>query len=173
MKRIFFGTALLLIMSLFLVGCSDSEDDSLDGTVESNSSENDSEAKEEDVEEESIDEVIVDDKNYKATLLEIVKKEDEIFGKTIEVVFEVENKLDQMITVQARDVSADGYMVDETILAMSQDVVGGKKAKAVLSIEDFEGYDFPELEENLEMVLHIFEEETYDTIGDHEVNISF
>lgn len=178
MKKVFFGAALILIMSLFLAGCGDSEEDNLGGTVENGSSENDTESntednEEEDTEENKINEVIVDDENYKATLLEIVKKEDEIFGSSIEIVFEIENKLDKTITVQARDVSADGYMVDETILVMSQDVVGGKKAKAVLSIEDFDGYDFPELEEDLEMVLHVLDEETYDSIGEHEVNITF
>lgn len=106
-------------------------------------------------------------------MLEIVKKKDPIFGESIQVVFEIENKLDYAIGVQARSVSADGYMVDETILSMSQEVAAGKKAKAVLSIEDFEGYDFPELKEDFEMDLHVFNYDSFEDIAQHEVKVSF
>lgn len=178
MRKMLF--AMLLTLSLVLVGCGETEN--LGGTVTNDASNtenadesNNAEAAvENDNEEENeVNQVIVDNDSYKVTLLEILKKTDEIFGDSIEVVYEVENHLDKTITLQARDVSADGYMVDETLLSMSQDVVGGKKAKAVLSIHDFEGYDFPELEEDIEMVLHIFDAESWDTIEDHEVKVSF
>ena len=138
MKKVIFCAA--IILSLALAGCGDSSTESVAGTVNNETSTNDTttsenEAVEETEEEEStsINEVIVDNDKYKVTLLEILKNEDDIWGNTIEVVYEVENRLDYTIGVQARSVSADGYMVDEAIYSMSQEVVGGKKAKAVLT----------------------------------------
>ena len=178
MKKLIFSAA--IILSLALAGCGDSSTESVAGTVNNETSTNDTttsenEAVEETEEEEStsINEVIVDNDKYKVTLLEILKNEDDIWGNTIEVVYEVENRLDYTIGVQARSVSADGYMVDEAIYSMSQEVVGGKKAKAVLTINEFEGYDFPELTSDFEMTLHIFNYDTFDTIEDHLVQVSF
>lgn len=179
MRKVLF--AMLLTLSLVLVGCGETE--SLSGTVtnDSTNTENtensnnnvDATVENEKDEENEVNQVIVDNDSYNITLLEILKKTDDIFGDSIEIVYEVENHLDKTITLQARDVSADGYMVDETLVSMSQDVVGGKKAKAVLSIHDFEGYDFPVLEEDFEMVLHVFDTDSWDTIEDHEVKVAF
>lgn len=192
MKKFFFSA--ILIVSLILVGCSETETENLGGTVANNSEEdnstennsnnaneegnnsndaNEEDNNSEDTEESKVDQIIADDENYKVTLLEIVKKSDDIFGDSIEVVFEIENKLDHTIVAQARSVSADGYMVDETIISMSQEVAAEKKAKAVLSIEDFDDYDFPELEEDFEMTLLMIDEETYENIAEHEVKVSF
>ena len=177
MKKLIFSA--VIILSFALAGCGDSSTESLEGTVNNETSTNDTTASKNDAVEEteeeatSINKLIVDNGKYKVTLLEILKKEDDIWGNTIEVVYEVENRLDYTIGVQARSVSADGYMVDDTIYSMSQEVVGGKKAKAVLTINEFEGYDFPELTSDFEMTLHIFNYDTFDTIEDHLVQVSF
>ena len=176
MKKLIFSAA--IIFSLALAGCGDSSEESLNGKVNNEASTNETTNSENDAakdseEKESINQVIVDNDMYKITLLEILKKEDDIWGNSIDVVYEVENRLDYTICVQARSVSADGYMVDEAIYSMSQEVVGGKKAKAVLTINDFEGYDFPELTSDFEMTLHVFNYDSFDTIADHLVQVSF
>lgn len=117
--------------------------------------------------------LIVDNENVKATLVDVIRKKDDIFGDEIRVKFEVENKTDHPIEVQARQVSADGKMIDETILSMSTEVAPGKIADAVLTISDYEGYEFPALEDNLEMILHIFSWENEDFSEDHEVKVHF
>lgn len=185
MKRYF----LLIIMAIGLVGltaCGGTESEDLGGKVKEENAENaaevnnegeneaesENEAENESAEKE-INELIVDNDNLKATLVKITKESDSIFGDSYKVIFEVENKLDHSIEVQARSVSADGMMVDEALLSMSQEVAPGKKAKAVLDISDFEGYDFPEMEEDFEMTLHIFSFDDFDYTEDHEVKVEF
>lgn len=167
----------MLALLLAVAGCGDTETENLGGNLNEEVDQDEEivvdEEESAELEENKIDQVVVDNENYKATLVEIVKKKDSIFGESIEAIFEIENKVDYTIVAQARSVSADGYMIDETILNMSQEVAGGKKAKAVLTIEDFEGYDFPELNEDFEMTLYMLNEDTYETIGEHDVKVSF
>ena len=180
MKKVIYSVALVASL-IGLSACGETEKESVKGDVKQEETSSDTtatdetkkEEKKEDVkdEENKIDQVIVDNDSYKITLLEIIKKDDEFMGKSIDVVYEVENKLDYAIGVQARSVSADGYMVDEAIISMSQEVVGGKKAKAVMNIMEVEDYDFPELKENLEMSLHIFNHDSFDEIENIPVNV--
>ena len=74
-----------------------------------------------------------------------MKKNDELWGQSYEVVFDVENKRADTIVVQAREVSADGRMVDEMLIAMSDELAPGKVGLAKLIIDEYEGYDFPEI----------------------------
>ena len=182
MKKIIFSVA--IIFTLVLAGCGNSSKENVEGTVNNDTSTNNesksdnSTSKNESKNDkgsgtESINEVIVDNDMYKITLLEILKKNDDMWGNTIEVVFEVENRLDYTIGAQARSVSADGYMVDESTYSMSQEVVAGKKAKAVLTINEFEGYEFPELNNNFEMTLLVFNYDSFEDIAEHPVNVSF
>ena len=168
----------VLILTVALAGCGNSSEENINGTVNNDTATNDTTnsnngAEKENEEKENINQVIVDNDMYKITLLEIVKKEDEIWGNSINVVYEVENRLDYTIGVQARSVSADGYMVDEAIYSLSQEVAAGKKAKAVLTINDFEGYDFPELTSDFEMTLVVFNYDTFEDIAEHPVKVSF
>lgn len=108
----------------------------------------------------------------KATLVSVERKTDSLFGDSVEVTFEVENKRSDTIEVQAREVSADGKMIDEAMLVMSQEVSSGKKADAVLTIQNFEeDGELPAMEENIEMLLHIFSWDDFDFTEDHEVTI--
>lgn len=117
---------------------------------------------------------IVDNENIKATLVSVEKKSDETWGDSIEVTFEVENKREDTIEVQAREVSTDGKMVDESMLSMSQEISGGKKADAVLTIENLEeGGKLPPIEENLEMVLHAFSWDDMDYEENQQVKVEF
>ena len=70
-------------------------------------------------------------------------------------------------------VSADNKMVDDMLYSMSTEVSPGKLADCVLKIEEYEGYTFPKLEENLEMKLHIFSWDDYDFELDYPVNVTF
>lgn len=117
------------------------------------------------------EQVIADNENIKATLTKVEKVIDDIWDEEkVKVTFEVENKRDDTIEVQAREVSADGKMVDEMMLTMSQEVSGGKLADAVLEIQNYEG-DLPQMEDNLEMILHIFSWDDMDFTEDHPVSI--
>lgn len=62
--------------------------------------------------------------------------------------------------------------VDEPMLHMSQEVVAGKKADAVLEIENFDG-DLPDMEEELKMKLHVFSWDDMDFDEDYEVKVEF
>lgn len=163
------------IAALALAACGGTETENVSGSVDdtnTNQEEVDNEEAGTSEQNEDINYVVADNEKYSATLKNIVKKSDDIFGDSIEVVFEVENKTDTTIAFQSREVSADGYMVDDALISMSQEVAAGKKAKAVLSISDYEGYDFPELNEEFEMTLHVFNYDTFDTIEDHKFTVN-
>lgn len=114
---------------------------------------------------------IVDNENIRATLVRVEHIVDETWDEErVEIVFEVENKRSDTIEVQAREVSADGKMIDDMMLVMSQEVAAGKLADAVLKIENYEG-DLPAMEDNIEMVLHIFSWDDMDYTEDHPVTI--
>lgn len=180
MKKLLFG--LLLLLTLALAACG-STSENVSGKVDTDkATSTEQEATEEEAVESSeeasndeneINQLIVDNENVKATLVKIIKKSDDIWGNTIEVVFDVENKRSDTIEVQANTVSADGRMVDETLLSMSQEVAPGKAATATLTINEYEGYDFPALESDFEMTLHIFSWDDYDYTEDHPVKVTF
>src|SRR5699024_5107540 len=115
----------------------------------------DDEADEEEEEEkQEINKEIVDNDDFTIDLISVEKKVNTEYNEEkIEVKFEVENKRDDTITVQAREVSADGKMIDPTIASMSTDISSGKVADAILNIQDYEGDDLPEIEEDLELIL--------------------
>ena len=165
-------------MLILLTGCGDTTEENIEGTVENNdgnetnvNKDNDKNKDNNDVNE--INQVIVDNENVKATLVKITKISDDTWGNSIEVTFEVENRRNETIEVQARTVSADGRMIDETLLSMSQEVAPEKTATAKLSIMEMEGYDFPELTSDFEMTLHIFSWDNYDYEENHPVNVKF
>ena len=124
---------------------------------------------------EEVNQNIADDDLVKIDLLNVERTTDEIFGDSIKVNFEIENKTDSKIIVQSRDVSADGYMVDD-IVAFSPEIAANKKIKDKLTLEEVfldEGDELPKLEENLEMTIIVVDDETYDEIGSYDVNIDF
>ncbi|MBU8906515.1 hypothetical protein [Desertibacillus haloalkaliphilus] len=116
-------------------------------------------------------EEIADTENIRATLMSVEKVVDETWDdERILVTFEVENKMEDTIEVQAREVSADNRMIDQSMLSMSQEVSGGKLADAVLTIQNYDG-DLPDIEDNIEMILHIFSWDDYDFTEQHDVHI--
>lgn len=171
----FIALVVIIVLGLFVGGDEEAETaDSTESTEETVSMGNENEAEE--VAEEDLyefDEVIADDEDFKATLLSIEHINDEQWDEErIEVRFDVENKRDENIEVQARTVSLDGRMIDESLLMMSQEVAPGKVAEAVLVIQDFEGKELPELEGDFEMTLRMFDWEDYEYEKETEVNVN-
>lgn len=94
-----------------------------------------------------------------------LSKDDSFFGPG--VILYIENNSDQDATIQVRDVSVNGFMVESS---MSEDVVAGKKA---ISAVQFYSTD---LEENgitditdVELYFHIFNASSWDTLFDSDV----
>lgn len=179
-KKLIFSAA--LVLSLGLAACGETETENVGGKVETSSSEKantqDTEKAKDDTKENAdsnkeINQVIVDNDKVKATLVKIVKSTDSVFGNSYEVVFDVENKSSEKIGVQARSVSVDGRMVDETILSMSQDVAAGKTASAKLTIREMEGYEFPEFKSDLEMGLFVYSSENITNAEEIPVKVKF
>ena len=78
----------------------------------------------------------------------------------------IENNTDKSVTVQARNVSINGLMVDQIF---SSDVVSGKKANDTITfiLDDLAKETISSIKE-LEFVLHVFDTETWDDIVDSE-----
>ena len=91
--------------------------------------------------------------------------ENSVFGPG--VILYVENNSDKDITIQVRDVSVNGFMVDTS---MSEDVVAGKKAISAVtffssSLEDNGITDITDVE----LYFHIFDQKSWDEIFDSDV----
>lgn len=171
MKRLNIFLCMLLVFGL-LVGCADFKEDGEENRNRDSKTEKQTLKKKEGVIE--INLPIADDDIVQATLIEIKKDKDVLFGNTIEVKFEVVNKTDKTIEVQARQVSIDGKMVDESTIFMSQEIAPGKSADAVMTILEFDDIELPAMEENLEMLLHVFSwDDFFDSNYDYPVKVEF
>lgn len=167
--------SLLLTMSLFvalvLAACGSTETEGKDiGSVDTGKQENSSNANvednegeattnedaEEDIDSTTYDEVLLDDEIATVILKGIETEKDEIFGNQHNVKLEIENKTENTVYVQSREVSIDGFMVDDNVI-FSETVAGGKKAKGELSIMAFDD-ELPELNENIEFKLVVIDE---------------
>lgn len=168
---------LILLASavLLLSACGEVETKEKDvGSVESSDKAKgkESESKETEEAETEIEKVVADDEYIKATLVSIEHKVDDLFDEEKYVVnITLENKTENKIMVQARDVSIDGTMVDDMVM-FSQDVAGNKKANGKLEIQNYDG-DLPEMNEDIEFTLTVIDEESFDTVAEHEVNVDF
>jgi len=116
----------------------------------------------------------IGDLAYNENGVEIVVKgisvEDSIFGPGI-IVY-IANSSERDITVQVRDVSVNGFMMD-TIF--SSDVLAGKHSVSAITFlsSDLEENEITEIEET-ELSFHIFDKNSWDTIVDtNTVTITF
>ncbi|GIO24699.1 hypothetical protein [Oceanobacillus sp. J11TS1] len=172
---------MLLLVAILLAGvlvaCGDSDSGSeakTDTDTNQESNEDTLETEDEDAEVYEFNQEIADNDNFKATLVSIERVIDEDWDEEkIEVTFEVENKRDDTVEFQAREVSINDKMVDESLQSMSTEVAGGKSADAVLTIEDYEGGNLPELEGDFEMLLNVFSWDDMDYDEEAEVNVTF
>ena len=88
------------------------------------------------------------------------------------VILYIENNSDQNVTIQVRDVSVNGCMVDSS---MSEDVVAGTTAMRAVQFfsTDLEENSIDDITD-VELYFHIFNLESWDTIFDSDViSISF
>ncbi len=95
---------------------------------------------------------------------------DSIFGPGL--IMYIENNSDKNITVQSRDTSINGFMVETS---MSEDVIAGKKAITALTFFDtsLEENGISEIE-SVETSFHVFDMESWDTIVDTDsITINF
>ena len=166
MKKIL-GVTLVLLLCLGMGGCTKQEavepTPTETGTVATTTQEKPEPTKNENLRE--YNKVLVDNENLRAELLSIEYMYDDIFDQeVIEVTFDIKNKQDFPIEVQARSVSINDRMVegDDILVAMSQEVGPGKSAYAVLSIRNFGDKGRLKLEGNFEMTLYIFNWDDWD-----------
>ena len=166
MKKIL-GVTLVLLLCLGMGGCTKQEavepTPTETGTVATTTQEKPEPTKNENLRE--YNKVLVDNENLRAELLSIEYMYDDIFDQeVIEVTFDIKNKQDFPIEVQARSVSINDRMVegDDILVAMSQEVGPGKSAYAVLSIQNFGDKGRLKLEGNFEMTLYIFNWDDWD-----------
>ena len=113
--------------------------------------------------------VAYDDGGVKIVIKGLAEDES-VFGPSI-VVY-IENNSDKDITVQTRDVSINGFMVDAMF---SSDVLVGKHAVDTITFMEFdlEENEITEIE-NVELSFHVFDYEDWGTIVDTDVvEISF
>ena len=94
-----------------------------------------------------------------------LQEDDGFFGPSI-VVY-VENTSGQSVTVQTRDISINGFMVDPMF---SCEVSAGKRAVDTITFmeTDLEENEIASIE-NVELSFHIFETDGWDTIVDTEI----
>lgn len=106
---------------------------------------------------------------YNADGIKVVVKEmnssESFWGS--DIYFYIENNTAKDITVQARDVSVNGFMIEPMF---SVDVVSGKKALDTMTFleSDLTENDIKEIN-NLEFKLHIFDMDTWETIKDTDI----
>lgn len=100
--------------------------------------------------------VLLDEANIKITAKSFT--EDSFFGKGIKLL--IENNSDKDLTVQCRNSSVNGYMVDTML---SADVVSGKKANdsLIFADSDLEACGITTIAD-MEFSFHIFDSETWD-----------
>ena len=97
-----------------------------------------------------------------------LSSDNSVFGPG--VILYVENNSDKDITIQVRDVSVNGFMVDTS---MSEDIVAGKKAISAVtffksSLEDNGITDITDITV-VELYFHIFDLKSWDGIFDSDV----
>lgn len=165
----------LVLMLVFFVGCGEASDSGNNKEVSGANNVSDEEGKDktegqDEVEEElasedmSVDEeVLFDEEGITITLKSL--ELDGIFGPSLRVL--VENNTEDPITVQARDSSVNGVMVDAMF---SCDVAPNKKANDEITLESstLEIAGITKLRD-IELKFHILDGDSWDTIKDTEV----
>lgn len=159
--------AVVLLATTLLVGCgttnnSEVQDVQIEIQTSQESGATATETPKEESTEKEINKVLYDNKGIKAVFTSF--NQNGAYGPEIKL--QLENTTEKNITVQVREVSINGYMMDPIF---SEEVGTGKKAIGLINF--FES----DLEENgieqvnsIELSLHIFESDSYDTIDDSE-----
>lgn len=103
-----------------------------------------------------INEVIVDNDNIKVTALDVTKTNSHDKGQRIKLKLDIENKTEQNIVADAKLVSFDDRIVDESMIILWGEVASGRTGTVELEVFEADGYDFPTLNDNIEFTLYLF-----------------
>ena len=113
--------------------------------------------------------ILVDTKDIRI-IAQGIDKDDSIFGPSL--MLYIENNANLNITIQARDVSVNGFMIDSI---MSEDISIGNKSITSLTFmnSDLEENGIENIEE-IELSFHIYNYDSYDTYLDTQtVKVEF
>ena len=169
MKKYLFTIFLALIV--VLSACGDTEEKPKEVSNVEKKSDETSESEKGETDEASYDEVLIDSDIAKVTLEGISEVGDDIFGNAHVIKVSIENKSNETIIIQTDKVSVDGLMVTDNVF-FSEEVAAGKKANGKIEIQLFDEDELPPLEEELEMVLQVISEESYEMIEEEQINIA-
>ncbi|MDD4112897.1 MAG: hypothetical protein PHC56_07695 [Herbinix sp.] len=177
MKRIFLVLFVLTLL-ISISSCDSSKDDTNDkkvsddsNQIEDNTSEDGEKKEGEDGEESENKDITIDEQViYEGNDIIVTATgfdSNDLFGPSISVL--IENNSDKNITVQSRNSSVNGLMIDTMF---SADVSAGKKANDAIT------FSSSELEvsgittiKDIELSLHIIETESWDTIIDTDTRV--
>lgn len=166
----------LAVSGLFLAACAE---ESKPAEPESEKAETVEEAPAEESKEEAsgskkeLDEQIADSEIATIKLISIETESADFMPNDKHVLtFEIENKSDQKIGLQMRDLSINNEMVSEEHQNMHGEATPGKTAKVKLEIESYEeGTPTPELIGKIEGALLVLDAETFEDIEYHDFSI--
>lgn len=166
----------LAVSGLFLAACAE---ESKPAEPETKKAETVEEAPAEESKEEAsgskkeLDEQIADSEIATIKLISIETESADFMPNDKHVLtFEIENKSDQKIGLQMRDLSINNEMVSEEHQNMHGEATPGKTAKVKLEIESYEeGTPTPELVGKIEGALLVLDAETFEDIEYHDFSI--
>ena len=166
----------LAVSGLFLAACAE---ESKPAEPEAEKAETVEEAPAEETKEEAsgskkeLDEQIADSEIATIKLISIETESADFMPNDKHVLtFEIENKSDQKIGLQMRDLSINNEMVSEEHQNMHGEATPGKTAKVKLEIESYEeGTPTPELVGKIEGALLVLDAETFEDIEYHDFSI--
>ncbi|QTJ50517.1 hypothetical protein FE331_07720 [Dolosigranulum pigrum] len=166
----------LAVSGLFLAACAE---ESKPAEPEAEKAETVEEAPAEESKEEAsgskkeLDEQIADSEIATIKLISIETESADFMPNDKHVLtFEIENKSDQKIGLQMRDLSINNEMVSEEHQNMHGEATPGKTAKVKLEIESYEeGTPTPELVGKIEGALLVLDAETFEDIEYHDFSI--
>lgn len=164
---------LLLFVSLAMVvlaACGEEETESKD-VDNANADTQEEKSDEPETETDEVDKVIVDDKNVKVKLTDVeYVKDDFAEQEYYEVNLDIKNERDEAIEVQAENIAIDGTMMDESLF--SETVTSGNHSESAMGIDGSDG-NLPDMDDNLEFTLDIFDEESLGDVLQKDVEIDF
>lgn len=148
--------SLILVSVLIMTGCS-SGDGKVDSNSEKISSEESSKKKASSLDKKEYDKPVYEDDKVKIVLKSIGKApEGKYVFNAVDLIFEVENKLEEDIALQVESLSVDGKMVDASNVVSSTDIQAKKMADAYVSISDEHGYEIPKINKDIEVNFNLF-----------------
>ena len=103
------------------------------------------------------DKIVYEDDQLKISLkYKEIPDFEKYFQDSLDLVFEVENKMDEDIVLQVESLSIDGKMVNSAQIASSTDIHAKKLADAFVRVAGDSREDLPKAEEDIEIDFKVF-----------------